>query len=140
MLNDLKATDKALQQAKSKLALVASDEILAQAQEINGTKVIIAHVPEVETKLLRELADKLRDQSQGIVLLGSAVDGKATLVAAIEKSLTAKVKAGDFVNVAAAIVGGKGGGRPDSATAGGQDGSKVQEALDAAQAWIQDKI
>lgn len=140
MLNDLKATDKALQQAKSKLALVASDEILAEAQEINGTKVIIAHVPEVETKLLRELADKLRDQSQGIVLLGSAVDGKATLVAVIEKSLTAKVKAGDFVNVAAAIVGGKGGGRPDSATAGGQDGSKVQEALDAAKAWIQDKI
>ena len=140
MLNDLKATDKALQQAKSKLALVASDEILAEAQEINGTKVIIALVPDVETKLLRELADKLRDQSQGIVLLGSAVDGKATLVASIEKSLTAKVKAGDFVNVAAAIVGGKGGGRPDSATAGGQDGSKVQEALDAAKAWIQDKI
>lgn len=140
MLNDLKATDKALQQAKSKLALVASDEILAEAQEINGTKVIVALVPEVETKLLRELADKLRDQSQGIVLLGSAVDGKATLVAAIEKSLTAKVKAGDFVNVAAAIVGGKGGGRPDSATAGGQDGSKVQEALDVAKAWIQDKI
>ncbi|GAA5094906.1 alanine--tRNA ligase [Wohlfahrtiimonas larvae] len=140
MLNDLKATDKALQQAKSKLALVASDEILAEAQEINDTKVIVALVPEVETKLLRELADKLRSQSQGIVLLGSSVDGKATLVAAIEKSLTNKVKAGDLVNVAAAIVGGKGGGRPDSATAGGQDGSKIQEALDTAKAWIQDKI
>ncbi len=139
-LVDLKAAEKALSQAKSKLALAASDELLAQALEINGTKVIIASVPEVETKLLRELADKLRDQSQGIVLLGSALDGKATLVAAIEKSLTAKVKAGDFVNVAAAIVGGKGGGRPDSATAGGQHGEKVAEALDAAKAWIQDKI
>lgn len=139
-LNDLKASEKALQQTKSKLALAASDEVLSQAQVINGTKVIVALVPEVETKLLRELADKLRDQSQGIVLLGSVIDGKATLVAAIEKSLTSKVKAGDFVNIAAAIVGGKGGGRPDSATAGGQDGSKIQEALDAAHAWIQDKI
>ena len=135
-LNDLKSTDKALQQAKSKLALAASDEILAQAKEINGVKVIIAHVPEVETKLLRELADKLRDQSQGIVLLGSTFDEKATLVTAIEKSLTAKVKAGDLVNIAAAIVGGKGGGRPDSATAGGQDASKINEALEAANTWV----
>ncbi len=139
-LNDLKATDKSLQQAKSKLALAASDEILAQAKEINGVKVIIAHVPEVETKLLRELADKLRDQSQGIVLLGSTFDEKATLVTAVEKSLTAKVKAGDLVNIAAAVVGGKGGGRPDSATAGGQDASKLNEALEAANTWIQDKL
>ena len=109
---------------------------MAQAKEINGVKVIIAHVPEVETKLLRELADKLRDQSQGIVLLGSTFDEKATLVTAIEKSLTAKVKAGDLVNIAAAIVGGKGGGRPDSATAGGQDASKINEALEAANTWV----
>ncbi|OYQ82001.1 alanine--tRNA ligase [Wohlfahrtiimonas chitiniclastica] len=139
-LADLKASDKALQQAKSKLALASSGELLANADVINDVKVIIAHVPDVETKMLRELADKLRDQSQGIVLLGSAVDGKATLVAAIEKSLTAKVKAGDFVNVAAAIVGGKGGGRPDSATAGGQHGDKVDEALAAASTWIKAQL
>ncbi|MBS7836112.1 alanine--tRNA ligase [Wohlfahrtiimonas chitiniclastica] len=139
-LADLKASDKALQQAKSKLALASSGELLANADVINDVKVIIAHVPNVETKMLRELADKLRDQSQGIVLLGSAVDGKATLVAAIEKSLTAKVKAGDFVNVAAAIVGGKGGGRPDSATAGGQHGDKVDEALAAASTWIKAQL
>ncbi|OYQ70717.1 alanine--tRNA ligase [Wohlfahrtiimonas chitiniclastica] len=139
-LADLKASDKALQQAKSKLALASSGELLANADVINDVKVIIAHVPDVETKMLRELADKLRDQSQGIVLLGSAVDGKATLVAAIEKSLTAKVKAGDFVNVAAAIVGGKGGGRPDSATAGGQHGDKVDDALAAASTWIKAQL
>ncbi|OYQ73447.1 alanine--tRNA ligase [Wohlfahrtiimonas sp. G9077] len=139
-LADLKASDKALQQAKSKLALASSGELLANAEVINDVKVIIAHVPEVETKMLRELADKLRDQSQGIVLLGSAVDGKATLVAAIEKSLTAKVKAGEFVNVAAAIVGGKGGGRPDSATAGGQHGEKVDDALAAASTWIKAQL
>ncbi|MBS7818318.1 alanine--tRNA ligase [Wohlfahrtiimonas chitiniclastica] len=139
-LADLKASDKALQQAKSKLALASSGELLANADVINDVKVIIAHVPDVETKMLRELADKLRDQSQGIVLLGSAVDGKATLVAAIEKSLTAKVKAGDFVNVTAAIVGGKGGGRPDSATAGGQHGDKVDEALAAASTWIKAQL
>ncbi len=139
-LADLKASDKALQQAKSKLALASSGELLANADVINDVKVIIAHVPDVETKMLRELADKLRDQSQGIVLLGSAVDGKATLVAAIEKSLTAKVKAGDFVNVAAAIVGGKGGGRPDSATAGGQHGDKVDEALATASTWIKAQL
>ncbi|MBS7824611.1 alanine--tRNA ligase [Wohlfahrtiimonas chitiniclastica] len=139
-LADLKASDKALQQAKSKLALASSGELLANADVINDVKVIIAHVPDVETKMLRELADKLRDQSQGIVLLGSAVDGKATLVAAIEKALTAKVKAGDFVNVAAAIVGGKGGGRPDSATAGGQHGDKLDEALAAASTWIKAQL
>ncbi|KZS23870.1 alanine--tRNA ligase [Wohlfahrtiimonas chitiniclastica] len=139
-LADLKASDKALQQAKSKLALASSGELLANADVINDVKVIIAHVPDVETKMLRELADKLRDQSQGIVLLGSAVDGKATLVAAIEKSLTAKVKAGDFVNVAAAIVGGKGGGRPDSATAGGQHGDKLDDALAAASTWIKAQL
>ncbi|OYQ89021.1 alanine--tRNA ligase [Wohlfahrtiimonas chitiniclastica] len=139
-LADLKASDKALQQAKSKLALASSGELLANADVINDVKVIIAHVPDVETKMLRELADKLRDQSQGIVLLGSAVDGKATLVASIEKSLTAKVKAGDFVNVAAAIVGGKGGGRPDSATAGGQHGDKVDDALAAASTWIKAQL
>lgn len=139
-LADLKASDKALQQAKSKLALASSGELLANADVINDVKVIIAHVPDVETKMLRELADKLRDQSQGIVLLGSAVDGKATLVASIEKSLTAKVKAGDFVNVAAAIVGGKGGGRPDSATAGGQHGDKLDDALAAASTWIKAQL
>lgn len=139
-LNDLKASDKALQQTKSKLALAASDDLLSHAFEVNGVKVIIEHIPDIESKLLRELADKLRDQSQGVVMLGSVVDGKASLVTAIEKSLTAKVKAGDFVNIAAAVVGGKGGGRPDAANAGGQDADKLPEALEAAKAWIQDKL
>lgn len=139
-LDNLKAADKALQQAKSKLALASSDDLLNQSFEVKGIKIIIASVDDVETKLLRELADKIKDQSEGIVLLGSAVDGKASLVTAIHKSHTDKVKAGDFVNIAASIVGGKGGGRPDSATAGGQHGEKLPEALVVAKTWIQSKL
>ncbi len=135
-LNELKSTEKQLQQVKSKLALSASDSLLNQFEEINGVKVLITDIPEMETKLLRELADKLRDQAKGIVLLMSISDGKASIVTGVHASLTDKVKAGEFVNIAANIMGGKGGGRPDSATAGGTDITKVQDALDTAKSWL----
>ena len=121
--------ERALDEAKGKVAAAQSGDLAAQATEVNGAKVLAARV-QGDGKALRELADKLRDKiGRGVVALGAEADGKAILLVAVTKDLTAKVKAGDLVKEAAKLVGGSGGGKPDLAQAGGSDPAGLEKAL-----------
>jgi alanyl-tRNA synthetase len=122
--------ERALEEAKGKVAAAQSGDLAGQAVEVNGAKVLAARV-QGDGKALRELADKLRDKlARGVVALGSEQDGKAILLVAVTKDLVARVKAGDLVREAAKLVGGSGGGKPDLAQAGGPDPSGLERALE----------
>jgi alanyl-tRNA synthetase len=124
-----KELERALEEANAKLASAQSGDLAAQAKDVNGAKVLAARV-QGDGKSLRELADKLRDRlGKGVVALASEQDGKAILLVAVTKDLTAKVKAGDLVKEAARLVGGSGGGKPDLAQAGGSDPAGIEKAL-----------
>ena len=125
----LRELERALEEAKSKVATAQSGDLVSQAREVNGVKVLAARV-EGDGNALRELADKLRDKlARGVVALGSEQDGKAVLLVAVTKDLTGRLKAGDLVKEAARLVGGKGGGKPDLAQAGGPDPAGLDKAL-----------
>ena len=121
--------ERALEEANSKIAMARSGDLASQAREIHGVKVLSARV-EGDGDALRELADKLREKiGRGVVALGSEHGGKAVLLVAVTKDLTARVKAGDLVKDAARLVGGRGGGKPDLAQAGGPDPAGLDRAL-----------
>ncbi len=126
----LKDLERALEEAKAKVAAAQSGDLAAQAREVNGVKVLAARV-EGDGKALRDLADQLRGKlGRGVVALGSEQDGKAILLVAVTKDLTAKLKAGDLVREAAKLVGGSGGGKPDLAQAGGSNPAGLDQALE----------
>ncbi|HEX9244458.1 MAG TPA: alanine--tRNA ligase [Anaeromyxobacter sp.] len=126
----VKDLEKALGEASSKAATAQSGDLASRAREIGGGAKVLAARVQGDGKALRELADKLRDKlGRGIVALGSEADGKAILLVAVTKDLTAKVKAGDLVRDAAKLVGGTGGGKPDLAQAGGPDAAGLDKAL-----------
>lgn len=130
--------EKQLEQLKAKLASHASADVLSQAVNVNGVTVLAAELPGVDAKVLRDSADKLRQQlGEAIVLLASTADGKVNLAATVDKSLTQRVKAGDIVAHIAPIVGGKGGGRPDMAMAGGSQPEHIGQALAALIPWLE---
>ena len=119
----------------------AGAELANNPELIGGTKVIIASLPNVDPKGLREMVDDLKNRLQeGVVLIAVPTDGKVSLIAGVSKALTSKVKAGELVNIAAQQVGGKGGGRPDMAQAGGSEPENVQAALDVARAWLTEQL
>jgi alanyl-tRNA synthetase len=123
--------ERALEEASSRIAAAQSGDLAARAKEVAGAKVLAARV-QGDGKSLRELADKLRDKlGKGVVALGAEQDGKAILLVAVTKDLTAKVKAGDLVKEGAKLVGGSGGGKPDLAQAGGPDAAGIEKALQA---------
>src|SRR5512138_2409738 len=127
----VKELERALEEASSKIAAAQSGDLAARAKEVGGAKVLAARV-QGDGKSLRELADKLRDRlGKGVVELGAEADGKAILLVAVTKDLTAKVKAGDLVKEGAKLVGGSGGGKPELAQAGGPDASGIEKALSA---------
>ena len=129
--------EKQIDQLQQQLASAAGGDLVAQAEDINGRKVIIAQLQNVESKALREMVDDLKNQLQsGIIMLAVESKGKVALIAGVTKDLTSQVKAGDIVNTAAVEVGGKGGGRPDLAQAGGSDPSKIEDALSAVRAML----
>ncbi|HEX7487991.1 MAG TPA: alanine--tRNA ligase-related protein, partial [Anaeromyxobacteraceae bacterium] len=121
--------ERELEEARGKLATARSGDLAGQARDVNGVKVLATRV-EGDGNALRELADKLRDKlGHGVVALGSEHGGKAVLLVAVSKDLTGRVKAGDLVREAAKLVGGKGGGKPDLAQAGGPDAAGLDKAL-----------
>jgi alanyl-tRNA synthetase len=137
----VRTLEKELARYKSKLAGSQSDDLLAQAIEISGIKVLAATIEGADAKALREMADKLRDKLKSCALvLGSAVDGRVALIAAVTADLTAKVKAGELVNFVAGQVGGKGGGKPDMAQAGGTEPDKLAAALRSVAEWVHGKL
>ena len=127
----VKELERALEEASSKIAVAQSSDLAAQATDLGGGAKLLAARVQGDGKTLRELADKLRDRlGKGIVALGAEQDGKAILLVAVTKDLTAKVKAGDLVREAAKLIGGSGGGKPDLAQAGGSDPAGIERALD----------
>ena len=139
--NQTKELEKALNSAKQKLASQQGADMLSNAVEINGVKVLIANLEGVEAKSLRSMMDDIKNRiGEGIVVLGVANDAKVNLIAGVTKNLTSKVKAGELVNFVASQVGGKGGGRPDMAQAGGDQPENLGQALDSVNAWLLDKL
>jgi alanyl-tRNA synthetase len=137
----VKQLEKQLAQASGKLASNRGDELTSQAQSIGSAKVLAAAVEGVDAAALRDLMDKLKDKlGSAVVVLGAANEGKVSLIAGVTADLTSKVKAGELVNMVAQQVGGKGGGRPDMAQAGGTDPSKLDAALKSVPDWVRAKM
>ncbi len=125
-----KQLEKQVSELSTQLASSGMTDLLADAVEVAGVKVVAAVIPLDSPKTLREVGDKLRDDmGSGVAVLGGEINGKAALLAIVSKDLTKKIKAGDLVNRVAAVVGGKGGGRPDMAQAGGSMPDKIGEAV-----------
>lgn len=135
-----KALEKELARAKAELAVHAGAKLLDDAKDLGAAKLVAAQI-EADAAALREIVTDLTGKSeQAIVLLAAVNDGKVSLCAGVSKPLTGKVKAGDLVKFAAEQVGGKGGGRPDLAQAGGTDAGKLPEMLASAEGWVKAKL
>lgn len=135
-----KALEKELARAKAELAVHAGAKLLDDAKDLGSAKLVAAQI-EADAAALREIVTDLTGKSeQAIVLLAAVNDGKVSLCAGVSKPLTAKVKAGDLVKFAAEQVGGKGGGRPDLAQAGGTDADKLPETLASIENWVKEKL
>ncbi|MFN3735187.1 alanine--tRNA ligase [Comamonas testosteroni] len=140
-LDQIKALEKEIAALKGKLASSQGDELLTQAADVNGVKVLAAKLEGADAKTLRDTMDKLKDKLGAAVIVLAAVDGdKVQLAAGVTKAETAKVKAGELVNFVAQQVGGKGGGKPDMAMAGGTDAAAVPAALASVQAWVAERL
>ena len=141
IVENVKNLEKELARLKSKLASSQGDDLAGQAVEIKGAKVLAAKMEGADSKALREAMDKLKDKLKSCVLLLAAADGgKVSLIAGVSADLTSKVKAGELVNFVAQQVGGKGGGRPDMAQAGGTDAAKLPQALASVNGWVEQKL
>ncbi|HJX58512.1 MAG TPA: alanine--tRNA ligase [Thiobacillus sp.] len=141
LMEHSRALEKELDRLKSRLASSAGDELVLQAVDIKGVRVLAAQLDGVDAKGLRETADKLRDKLKSCALvLGTVADGKVSLIAAVTPDVTGRIKAGELVNFVATQVGGKGGGKPDLAMAGGSEPGRLPAALASVQAWVQGKL
>lgn len=135
-----KALEKELARAKAELAVHAGAKLLDDAKDLGAAKLVAAQI-EADAAALREIVTDLTGKSDNAVILLAAVnDGKVSLCAGVSKALTGKVKAGDLVKFAAEQVGGKGGGRPDLAQAGGTDAGKLPEMLVSVEEWVKAKL
>ena len=138
ILDNVKTLEKELARLKSKLASAQGDDLVDQAQDCNGIKVLAAQLEGADATGLRETLDKLKDKlKSAAIVLAAVADGKVSLIAGVTPDLTAKIKAGDLVNMVAQQVGGKGGGRPDMAMAGGTQPENLANALASVAVWVQ---
>ena len=141
MMDKAKLMERELEQLKAKLAAQAGSNLLGQVIEINGQKVLIAALEGADPKSLRGMLDELKNQMKsGVVLLATSSEDKVNLIAGVTNDLTAKVKAGELVNLVAQQVGGKGGGRPDMAQAGGTQPAAVPAALQSVHSWLEERL
>ena len=137
----LKATEKSLTQAKQKLASQQGSDLVSKIQVIKGHNVLVANLPGVEAKALRGMLDELKQKiSSGIIVLGVPGEGKVNLIAGVTSDLVNQIKAGELINFVASQVGGKGGGRPDMAQAGGTQPENLEHALTSVYDFISEKI
>jgi len=141
IMDNVKMLEKELAKLKSKLASSQGDELADQAVEVCGVKVLASTLEGTDTKTLRETLDKLKDKlKSAAIVLATTENGKVTLIAGVTPDMTAKVKAGELVNFVALQVGGKGGGRPDMAQAGGTEPDKLPAALAGVAGWVKAKL
>jgi alanyl-tRNA synthetase len=140
--DQVRALEKELEKHKARLAATQGDEIASEATEIQGFKVLAKRIEGADAKSLREMADKLRDKLKSCALVLASVpgDGKVSLIAAVTSDLTDRVKAGELVNHVASQVGGKGGGRPDMAQAGGTQPEGLDQALAGVADWVKARL
>ncbi|MBB1451291.1 alanine--tRNA ligase [Pseudoalteromonas sp. SG43-1] len=140
LLEKSKGLEKQIAQLSDKLASAAGASLLDSIVEINGVKLLVANVEGTESKALRGMVDDLKNKiGSGVIALGVASGDKVSLIAGVTKDLTGKVKAGELVNHMAGQVGGKGGGRPDMAQAGGSEPQNLAAALDSVTAWLTER-
>jgi len=141
LIQKIKDQDKQLVQLKGKMASQAGNDLSSQAIDIGGVKILTAHLDGADSNTLRDTLDQLKNKlGSAAIVLASEEAGKVKLIAGVTKDLIKTIKAGDLVNVAAAEVGGKGGGRPDMAQAGGSNPAAIPQALEAAKNWLQSKL
>ncbi len=141
VLDQVKGLEKELAALKGKLASSQGDELSAQAIDVKGVKLLAARLPGADAKALRETLDKLKDKLKTAVVVLASVDGdKVQIAAGVTADRTAKVKAGELVNFVASQVGGKGGGKPDMAMAGGTQPAGLDAALASVQAWVGERL
>ena len=141
ILDNVRALEKELARLKAKLASGQGDDLAAQAADVKGIKVLAATMEGADVAALRETMDKLKDKlKSAAIVLATVSDGKVSLIAGVTADLTAKVKAGELVNMVAQQVGGKGGGRPDMAQAGGTDAAALPKALATVTDWVTAKL
>ena len=139
--DQVKALEKELASLKAKMASGQGDDLLAQAVDIHGIKVLAVTLENADVNTLRAVMDKIKDKLKtAAIVLASVSDGKVSLIAGVTADSTSKVKAGDLVNFVAQQVGGKGGGRPDMAQAGGTDPSGLPAALAAVSQWVSERV
>jgi alanyl-tRNA synthetase len=141
VLDQVRALEREVGSLKGKLASFKGDELLAQAIDIKGVKVLVAQLDGADAKTLRDTMDKLKDKLKSAAIVLAAVDGaKVQIAAGVTADAMGKVKAGELVNFVAQQVGGKGGGKPDMAMAGGNDASGLPAALASVQAWVAERL
>ena len=141
VLEQIRALEKENAQLKGKLASSQGDDLVAQAVDVNGIKVLAARLEGADAKTLRETMDKLKDKLKSAAIVLATVDGgKVQLAAGVTADRMGRVKAGELVNFVAQQVGGKGGGKPDLAMAGGTDASKLAGALQSVPGWVAERV
>lgn len=141
VLEQVKALEKELNAVKGKLASSQGDDLLSQAIDVKGLKVLAAVLDGADAKSLRETLDKLKDKLKtAAIVLAAVQDGKVQLAAGVTSDSTGKVKAGELVNFVAQQVGGKGGGKPDMAMAGGTDPTNLSAALASVKGWVAERV
>jgi alanyl-tRNA synthetase len=141
VLDQVRGLEKEIAALKGKLASAQGDELLAQAVEIKGLKVLSAQLQGADAKVLRETLDKLKDKLKTAAIVLAAVDGdKVQIAAGVTADSVARVKAGELVNFVAQQVGGKGGGKPDMAMAGGTHPEGLPKALASVAGWVSAKL
>src|SRR5262245_22834593 len=141
LVEEKKALEKELAKARSKLAMGQGQDIASQAVDVKGMKVLAATLDGADAKTLRDTMDKLKDRlKSAAIVLGAVNDGKVSLIAGVTSDLTGKLKAGELVNFVAQQVGGKGGGRPDVAEAGGTAPAGLPSALQSVKSWVEQRV
>ncbi|WMJ08826.1 alanine--tRNA ligase [Nitrosomonas sp. sh817] len=141
IIDNVRQTEKELARLKTKMASSQGADLASQAQDVNGVKVLAANLENADAKTLRETLDQLKDTLKSCaIVLSTVADGKVTLIAGVSADLTGKVKAGELVNFVAQQVGGKGGGRPDMAQAGGTQPEQLTDALQGVKGWVETKV
>lgn len=141
VLERTRQLEKALQQLKDQAAAQESANLSSKAVDLNGVKLLVSELAGIEPKMLRTMVDDLKNQlGSTVIVLATVVEGKVSLIAGVSKDVTDRVKAGELIGMVAQQVGGKGGGRPDMAQAGGTDAAALPAALASVQGWVSAKL
>ncbi|MDJ5110368.1 alanine--tRNA ligase [Salmonella enterica] len=141
VLERTRQLEKELQQLKDQAAAQESANLSSKAVDLNGVKLLVSELASIEPKMLRTMVDDLKNQlGSTVIVLATVVEGKVSLIAGVSKDVTDRVKAGELIGMVAQQVGGKGGGRPDMAQAGGTDAAALPAALASVQGWVSAKL